>query len=226
MVGSMEITLENVTPIENHVMIEGKTFGTLLIKVNDRLATGGINIINGSSRYIFGPFVSGYPLAEWFMWNWWRLHYDKTSDLASDNFDWNYAHNIKMVGAGYTWPNIAIIPKENYIRIISKVDSMPYYNNLFRYTSEIDEKVSLHVFSSAIDRFVSQIISIIEESGINDSNLHILTADLNKERNNSLLSRFRRTEAALGLDPDEMDPKEVSRRFVENSKTQLKNKTL
>jgi hypothetical protein len=56
------------------------------------------------SNYRRGPLVSGYHAAEWFAWNWWRLHFEPRSAAP----DWWRAHRMTAIGEVYVWPNLTI----------------------------------------------------------------------------------------------------------------------
>jgi hypothetical protein len=66
---------------------------------------------------------------------------------------------------------------------------------------------------SAIDEFVPQIIYLMDKAGFSDTNLRHLWQDLQTERGNPEIARFRRFEALLGSDPDELDAEEIESRL-------------
>ncbi|MCY4259244.1 MAG: hypothetical protein OXC91_03130 [Rhodobacteraceae bacterium] len=55
-------------PLNSGSPEECATFGHLTIKINNHLLTCGIEAENNT--VCDGPHVSGYALAEWFVWNW------------------------------------------------------------------------------------------------------------------------------------------------------------
>jgi hypothetical protein len=48
--------------------------------------------------------LSGYELAEWLAWNWWRLRWEPRRYSPS----WAMAHRMSTIGGGYVWPNITV----------------------------------------------------------------------------------------------------------------------
>ena len=50
------------------------TFGLSSMTANDHLLTAGEDTVCRELR--LGPYVPGYPLAEWLAWNWWRLRWE------------------------------------------------------------------------------------------------------------------------------------------------------
>ena len=62
-------------PLDSGKAEERAAFGLLSIAANGRLLTEGARI-GGRPVLRDGPYVSGYPLAEWLVWNWWRLRWE------------------------------------------------------------------------------------------------------------------------------------------------------
>ena len=65
--------------------------------------------------------------------------------------------------------------------------------------------VAAEQFEEAVDRFAQQVIQCLEDSKVTGTNLQTLWNELKRERNDPESSRFRRTEALLGFDPDSVD---------------------
>ena len=55
---------------------EVAALGLLEIRAGDRLLTAGTDVSGDTPVYRPGPYVSGYHLAEWLVWNWWRLRWE------------------------------------------------------------------------------------------------------------------------------------------------------
>src|SRR6266849_10117859 len=62
------------------------------------------------------PLLSGYHLAEWMAWNWWRLRWEPRSNAP----DWNFAHRLTTIGEGYVWPNITIFSDGKRVALIAR----------------------------------------------------------------------------------------------------------
>ena len=45
-------------------------------------------------------------LAEWFVWNWWRLRWEPRRVEKAMPLDWLVAHQLGAVGSGWLWPNV------------------------------------------------------------------------------------------------------------------------
>ena len=183
---------------------ERSAFGLLEITAAGRLLTAAIGVEDGKSNYHNGPHVSGYHLAEWLVWNWWRLRWEPHLPSNAVSYDWDMTHRMPAIGEGYFWPNITISSDGLHCDLVSE-RSNPADSPLFYYIGAPVGTVPASDFENAVDRFVLFIIERLRNSGIHDTNLQTLWDDLNTERNDPEVARFRRIEALLGFDPDEMD---------------------
>ena len=205
---SLEITLSRAGSLTDSPPEESASFGLLSVRMGDRLLTEAVSREREGAppAVCEGPHVAGYSLAEWLVWNWWRLHWDEAvpprhrSDARSR---WDFSHCIETVGDGYVWPSITVAPEGEQTRIISE-PSLVSDGDPFRYiASTTDELVPTSCFTAAVDEFVRQVLSRLGEAGLSDTNLHRLQGDLAQERDDPEITRFRRAEARLALDPDE-----------------------
>ena len=193
---------------------EQATFGLLAITANNHLLTGGEDTESRQLRH--GPYVPGYPLAEWFAWNWWRIRWElgrPSEDEAGSR--WDFAHRMPAIGEGYAWPNITVFSDG----IRSFLDSEPSGNPegvLFRYFgAPRRETVPAAELEIAVDGFVEDILSHLDRRELRATNLHRLWAELTEERENAEIARFRRLEAQLGCDPDEASEEAIQLRLLD-----------
>ena len=189
---------------------EGATFGLFAITANNSLLTEGVDM--GRQELRHGPYVSGYPLAEWFAWNWWRIRWELGYPSDQDAVRrWDFAHQLSTAGDGYAWPILTIF--SDGMRAI--LDSKPTQNPdsvLFRYFgASRRETVSAIELENAIDGFVEGVLDRLELQELRETNLRRLWDELRVERENDELARFRRLEAQLGRDPDEVDEDAIHR---------------
>ena len=184
------------------------TFGLLRVTANNSPLTVGQDTDSASLRH--GPHVAGYPLAEWLVWNWWRLRWEFGHSFDEDSRRrWDFAHRLATIGDGYAWPNITI-SSDGVNSFLSSEASRQGDKVLFRHLGTgRRETVPAVELEEAIDRFVEGILARLNESSLDDSNLHRLWIDLETERNDPEIARFRRLEAQLGCDPDEADVDEM-----------------
>ncbi len=150
------------------------------------------------NRIRSSPLLSGYHLAEWLAWNWWRLRWEPRTSAS----DWPFAHKMATIGAGYVWPNITIFSDGQRIALIAK-PTQEISTTAFRYISNVAAIVQSIQFETTIDAFINQIINQLREARIFDTNLHRISFDIQKERNDINLAKRRKFEALLGADPDE-----------------------
>ena len=195
---------------------EEATLGLLKILVWDNILTAGTD--NGSSHetvYREGPYVSGYHLAEWLAWNWWRLRWEPTPPVQNPaNHEWGMSHRMGAAGHGYVWPGITIFTDGFRTTLVSERSSV-YDASNFRYTGARPVTVPAEELESAIDDFVSFIVKLTDDAGLVDTNLHLLWQDLKFEREDPEMSRFRKFEALLGCDPGELDDDDLEKRLAD-----------
>ena len=190
---------------------ERAAFGMLKIETDDIILTEGID--RHLKSYREGPLVSGYHLAQWLAWNWWRLRWENWHSSASDDdtaHSWEFAHRMSAIGEGYVWPNIVIFSDGFRTALISEPshesDTVP-----FRYLGTPPRVIPAKYLESAIDQFVSEMLARLDDEKLHETNLHVLWRDVRVERGNPVVSRFRRLEARLGYDPDEADEDAINR---------------
>lgn len=195
---------------------ERATFGLLSMTANDRLLTEGIDADSNEVRH--GPHLSGYPLAEWLVWNWWRLRWEFSLPAhGSPASRWHFAHSLQTIGDGYVWPNITIFCDGLNASLISRPTSRSEAV-LFRYIGAYrHEEVPDTVLEASLEEFVTGILATLEGNDLRTTNLHRLWNDLQTERQDPGLSRYRKLEAQLGFDPDDADEDAVWRRLHDAS---------
>jgi hypothetical protein len=177
---------------------ERATFGLIVIRTAHASLTEGFDFyLNG---YRAGPLASGYHLAEWLTWNWWRLRWEPRSDAA----DWALAHAMTSIGEGYVWPNIEIWSDGVRTAIISKPSLRPDAKP-FRYIGGPPTIVPSTVFEGALDAFIPRIVGRLRDEGVSDTNLDRVWRDVLGEREAPALAKRRRLEALMGRDPDSVD---------------------
>ena len=190
-------------------------FGTIKVVADGHCLTEGFDGHAGSYRE--GPLVSGYHLAEWLVWNRWRLRWEPPRPHAHRTPEWALAHRMSMIGEGYVWPNVTI-ESDGFRSVLTSERSLGHNSGPFRpfrYFGGPKAFVPAKCLESAIDRFASEILERLEEARLDDINLHHLWRDLRIERKDPAVSRFRRLEALLGRDPDEANAKEVGRHLAD-----------
>ena len=179
--------------------------GVLEVRANDRPLTEGV--AHGANDLLRGPNVSGYHMAEWLMWNIWRLRWEAHPEESASG--WAFSHRLSSIGEGYVWPNIEI-SSDGVRAIVSSSPSTGPATGLYRYVgAPALEVVPATELEDAIRRFTDTVLDLLRNADVVDTNLHRLWRDVERERQDPDSARLRRLEARLGCDPDEIAAVEV-----------------
>ena len=197
---------------------ERATFGLFSVAANGHPLTAGEDIERKELRY--GPHVSGYPIAEWIAWNWWRLRWEVGRPRSTDEnavSRWDFAHRMSAIGEGYAWPNVTIYSDGLQSFLTSESSGSPE-TALFRYMGAKRQAVPTGSLEAAFDGFLKDILGRLEAEDVRETNLHRLWSDLKEERSKPDIARFRRLEAQLGYEPGEADEAAIRRRLDDAAK--------
>lgn len=187
-------------------------FGAIKIVADGHCLTEGFD--EYAESYRTGPLVSGYHLAEWLVWNWWRLRWEPPRPYAQRTLEWVLAHRMSTVGEGYVWPNVTI-DSDGFRSVLTSERSPKHDIGSFRYFGGPTVAIPARCLEQAIDGFVSDVLKNLRERRLGDTNLHRLWRDLRSEREDPAAARFRRLEALVGRDPDEADAEEIERHLAD-----------
>ena len=195
MADSLEIAITN-EPLgpEHGEAEECVTAGRLTILAGDAYLSEGFSHYTQAQEK--GPLVSGYYLAEWLAWNWWRHRWEP----RCEDIEWYLAHHMGSFEGSYVWPNITIYFDGSGMVLDAKPSSRPDAIP-FRYTQDLSVALPPSVWENAVDKFIRQIIDRLDAAGLKDTDVHGLHNDLQAERSDPELSRYCRTEAIAGRDP-------------------------
>ncbi len=167
---------------------------------------------NSTGQVRHGAHLSAYRLAEWLIWNWWRLRWEPAHrDPQRDrNIAWRRAHELVSIGGGWLWPSVKV--RSDGLRIVLASESSPYADTEpLRYVTERNAVVSAEAFESGVDEFVTRVLARLSECSLAETGLETAWEDLRRERQDSQATAYRRIEASLGHDVDEADPTQVER---------------
>ena len=192
--------------------LERAAFGKLEMTAAGRLLTEAISVADDGRHHNSGPYISGYHLAEWLAWNWWRLRWEPRVPCRKPSFDWNMAHCLPAVGEGYRWPDITIWSDGLRCSLTSaasdKLDTPSFY-----YLGASEGRpltVPAMDFEAAVDQFVAVVLQRLCDESFADTNLQTTWHDLRLERSDPEIGRFRRIEALLGFNPDEVAEERIN----------------
>jgi hypothetical protein len=179
-----------------------------------RIAMNGVLLSEGHDPFVGrvrkASLLSSYPLAEWLAWNWWRLRWEPSRRGQG----WRFAHAMATIGGGYVWPNLTIFPDGERVTVSAR-PSNSADDFAVRYINEYVGAVSAAEFEGGVWRFIEQVMGQLDAEGLPDTNLHRIWSDLELERRDGELSRYRRLEAMLGHDADE-GPENLIRRLLDD----------
>lgn len=177
--------------------LENATAGILAIEANGTVLTEGVPL--GGKELRPGPLISAYPLAEWLVWNWWRLRWEPAS--SSTTRAWAFAHRLSSIGSGYRWPNVQIESDGALVRLSSTPSADP--QPLFRYVgAPRSEFIPAADFESAVDDFVEAVLTRLKRIP-GQSNVATIAGQVIRDRAEPDEACFRRLQAVLGHDPDQ-----------------------
>ena len=174
---------------------------TLRLSANNRLMT---KIVDERQEPHDGPRVSAFRLAEWLLWNWWRIRWEPSRSQA-DGLSWQQAHQTVSIGGGWLWPRITFDSDSRNVGI-SSAGSEATVTEPLSFVGEDDEQfVSALAFEQGIDSFVQDVISQLAGNKLAPNSVSRMWDELQDERSDSDLTTYRRFEALLGRNPDEGD---------------------
>jgi hypothetical protein len=179
---------------------EAVTSGMLKIRLKNRYASRHFDL---SSRTLVDyALVSGYPMALWAAYYWWRLNYEPL--LSDQSYYWKSAHDLPAAGCGYVWPPLRIVSGGDTVSLIimppTNVETMADV----QYDSTAwDMTMPQGQFASVLNDFINMIIARLNNTGLRETELHALWRDVCCERQNDENAFYRILEACLGNNPDE-----------------------
>ena len=190
--------------------VEHDTLGRLTIVANGHCATEGMDLHENALEE--GPLVSGYPIAQWLAWNWWRLRWEPPMPRSAPHRStesWAMSHMLSTIGSGYCWPDITITSDGFSTELACRAWTDTAHAT-FRYLGqERTEVVLTSAFDSAVDAFIESVLELLPGGGRSDDSLRTLWAEIRQERQDPVVERFRRMEARIGSDPDEREEGEI-----------------
>lgn len=190
---------------------ERAAFGLFLIDSSFGSITEGFDHYLKGVRA--GPLVSGYHVAEWLAWNWWRLRCEPKSRAK----DWFTVHSMAAIGEGYLWPNIEIFSDGERTALVSK-KSLRSDAKPFRFLGAKAVVIPTPEFEEAVDGFLAQVLGRLEQQGLRNTNLSVLWNDLREERRLPEIATRRRLEALLGRDPDAVEDETIGNLLADTAK--------
>jgi len=179
---------------------EAATSGMLKIRLENRFASQHYDF--SSKTVVDYAKVSGYPMALWVAYYWWRLNYEPLSGEPS--YYWKSAHDLPSAGCGYVWPPLRIVSGGDAIslRVMPPANTETKADAYYGSTAWGITMPQV-LFESVLNDFVTMIVARLDDTGHRKTELHALWHDVCCERKNKDNTFYRILEACLGHNPDE-----------------------
>lgn len=184
----------------------GATFGSLYFASGECVFTRNESLTARTVRD--AAYLPAYPLALWIAESWWRLFHEPAP--IGKSLGWALTHKMKNIGGGFVWPEITLVPDDVTVCIHSNQTRDRRFKQV-RYLGGERKCVPLHDLETVFAKFVD---IILERLGDITTPLHTLWDEVREERRSPALSLFRKIEARLGFDPDEV-PESLIHNFIE-----------
>lgn len=156
--------------------------------------------------------VSAYPLALWFAASWWRLRWEPLPTGNKAPVSWRMAHELSASGYGFLWPQIVFACDGENMQIWS-IPTRPDSQQPIHYLADRRDAVPVESFIKSVDSFMDLVLERLDAVNLKTPDLRNLWEEIRAERDEAEQAEFRRIEAMLGFDPDELSS-EVVEHFV------------
>jgi len=198
---SMQLTMESWDDASHDMPEVCRTSGALKIEINGRSLTR--NDEEWSKSVKQSTRVSAYPLAQWLASSWWRLRYEPLPIGNRASPSWRMAHEVAASGYGYLWPQLVFScdgERMHYWSIPTDTSS----GQPVQYLTDARGNISTKEFEQAVDGFIQLVLDRLDAVKLSTA-LEGLWEEILEERSDAYLANFRKLEAMLGYDPDEVD---------------------
>ena len=176
------------------------TWASLAIVINDQPVT---ELQDRQTRSVRSRiYLPLFPLAEWFVNNWWFLqseseHLDSSEDLAFDR-----RHNIRWAREGFVLPSLRFVTLGGNIAAGWK--PLEIYNAGITFSRSGHCVVNAVDFRETIRNFVNAVVTRLDDFGIAGTSLHNDWASIQNADSDE--QDFCQAVARLGKDPYVDDP--------------------
>ena len=187
---------------------ERASLGRFIVHLNGRLATCAQD---ADGKLHDGPVVPTVKLAEWLLWNWWRLRWEPArfaAPLAERSINWHQAHEMMAIGEGWMWPDLGIASDGYRVSVRARA-SEPISTEPLVFLTDVGGVLTATEFEWQVDRLVQAVIDHLPARSDDRRALVRTRNQLAAERTDADHARYRKVEALLGNDPDEADAEMV-----------------
>ena len=186
---------------------------SIRISVNNHLMT---RLVDHQQRKWDGPRVSAYRLAEWLLWNWWRIRWEpsrSTSAVANGALlSWRQAHETASIGGGWLWPRITFDSDGQTVAVKSAGSQATPTEPISYFGDDTERHITAKQFEEGVDSFVRDVLTYLDDCKIEaHAPMRRLREELDQERSDRDMTMYRRLEALLGCNPDQGSRTVISR---------------
>lgn len=146
--------------------------------------------------------VAAFELAQWLVFNWWRLRWESERPTAS----WRESHRLSSIGGGTVWPDITFASDLQAVSIISVPTEDVAIEPVQYISPATEERVTVDAFEVGINTFLDLVARRLRDMQVADSDsttfLELLDV-LRTEQLDAEVAGYRRMEATLGFDADQ-----------------------
>jgi hypothetical protein len=198
------LDFEIVTWLErNHGSAQERaTFGELRIRAGGFCLTEtqdrGAQTTRSTAR------LSLFHLADWLLWNRWRLLYEPG---GVDDAGWAMSHQIGGAGGGFLWPALTLSCDGEAVTLSQQEDGP--HERMIRYLCSAEIQVPRAAFERAAESFLAAVMDRLTALGLRDNHIAGLHQIVRQELADEQQAAMRRDEALLGLDPDEVAAEQI-----------------
>lgn len=208
----MQLEVEWHSTPEEGDLLECKTWARLIWRVGPHVVTRAHDRRARGERD--GIFVPLYPLARWFVSNWWSLLYETWpagevpppgSPTTPDVNNWLYAHCARAALSGYAFPYACIVSRGRDVGLISRSDPRGRYTRTpVEFTETVEWYGGRDEVSRVLSGFIDDVLTHLDELGYADERTEALRSDWAAICSSGASeAEFCRAAGRLGLDPYE-----------------------
>ena len=202
---------------ENTDPLHAKTAAELKIVVDDNTLT---SVCDKRSQTIRDKIrVPLYPLAEWFAFNWWRIHKETYPDSGPLSQELLLAHSMASVGGGFVWPALEFYSDDQFMTVRFRKTGAEMWESVKYETESLNRRVKVKEFDKAVAGLIDLTVQRLHDLDIRDAPLTAVWSDVLAEMLDPDVRTWRETEARLGYDPDEAPENLI--RIIENFSTEV-----
>ncbi|MBC7542127.1 MAG: hypothetical protein H7338_05290 [Candidatus Sericytochromatia bacterium] len=145
-------------------------------------------------------YVPLFPVAVWFLANWWRLRWEPRPTDQARMSVWRQVHSMASIGGGYAWPALEFASDGEFINAYHVAEETADVSAI-RYLRQLSEDIPAHDFEQAIDTFADIVQGRLHALIPSHRDIRELLCELREERANPVLAQACRLQALAGIDP-------------------------